>query len=148
MKVLAMQLEKYLIPLNQKFVWYVRGKEKLVENYIGDIIMNKEYLTPPVNCPACGEKLSIVKEKDTGFLKCLNPMCQGKLINKLNHFCSKKGLDIKGLSLATLEKLMEWNWVNNIIDLYSLSQHKEEWIVKPGFGKKSVDNILQSIKNS
>lgn len=105
-------------------------------------------LQAPVNCPACGEKLSIVKEKDTGFLKCLNPMCQGKLINKLNHFCSKKGLDIKGLSLATLEKLMEWNWVNNIIDLYSLSQHKEEWIVKPGFGKKSVDNILQSIKDS
>ena len=105
-------------------------------------------LQVPVNCPACGEKLSIIKEKDTGFLKCLNPMCQGKLINKLNHFCSKKGLDIKGLSLATLEKLMDWNWVNNIIDLYSLSQHKEEWIVKPGFGKKSVDNILQSIKNS
>ena len=105
-------------------------------------------LQAPVNCPACGEKLSIVKEKDTGFLKCLNPMCQGKLINKLNHFCSKKGLDIKGLSLATLEKLMDWNWVNNIIDLYSLSQHKEEWIVKPGFGKKSVDNILQSIKDS
>ena len=105
-------------------------------------------LQVPVNCPACGEKLSIVKEKDTGFLKCLNPMCQGKLINKLNHFCSKKGLDIKGLSLATLEKLMEWNWVNNIIDLYSLNQYKEEWIIKPGFGRKSVDNILQSIKDS
>lgn len=110
--------------------------------------MNKEYLTPPVYCPACGEKLSIIKEKDTGFLKCLNPMCQGKLINKLNHFCSKKGLDIKGLSLATLEKLMEWNWVNNIIDIYSLNQYKEEWIIKPGFGRKSVDNILQSIKDS
>ena len=109
---------------------------------------NSAKLQAPIYCPACGEKLSIIKEKDTGFLKCLNPMCQGKLINKLNHFCSKKGLDIKGLSLATLEKLMEWNWVNNIIDIYSLNQYKEEWIIKPGFGRKSVDNILQSIKDS
>jgi DNA ligase (NAD+) len=138
-------------PEQKQKIWVVKQNMIIPQVAWGDKICQSKdsiKLQAPVNCPACGEKLSIVKEKDTGFLKCLNPMCQGKLINKLNHFCSKKGLDIKGLSLATLEKLMEWNWVNNIIDLYSLSQHKEEWIVKPGFGKKSVDNILQSIKNS
>ena len=103
------------------------------------------YFEIPKVCPVCGEKTII---NSSNQLYCPNQNCNGKFINRLNHFCSKKGLDIKGLSLATLEKLMEWNWVNNIIDLYSLSQHKEEWIVKPGFGKKSVDNILQSIKDS
>ena len=106
------------------------------------------YLQAPTKCPICGGDVQIIKDRETGFLKCLNPMCQGKLINKLNHFCSKKGLDIKGLSLATLEKLMEQNWVNNIIDLYSLSQYKKEWIELPSFGKKSVENILQSIEDS
>lgn len=110
--------------------------------------MNKKYLTPPVNCPACGEKLSIIKEKDTRFLKCLNSVCPGKFINQLNHFCSKKGLDIKGLSLATLEKLMDWNWIYNISDIYTLYTHRSEWIKKAGFGPKSVDNILQAIENS
>ena len=110
--------------------------------------MNKEYLTPPVNCPACGEKLSIIKEKDTRFLKCLNSMCPGKFINQLNHYCGKKGLDIKGLSLATLEKLVDWGWIKNIKDIYHLSKYKNEWIKKAGFGPKSVDNILQAIENS
>lgn len=110
--------------------------------------MNKEYLTPPVNCPACGEKLSIIKEKDTRFLKCLNSMCPGKFINQLNHYCGKKGLDIKGLSLATLEKLVDWGWIKNIKDIYHLNKYKNEWVNKPGFGEKSVNNILQAIENS
>lgn len=110
--------------------------------------MNKEYLTQPVNCPACEEKLSIIKEKDTRFLKCLNPMCSGKFINQLNHYCGKKGLDIKGLSLATLEKLVDWGWIKNIKDIYYLKNHRGEWINKAGFGEKSVDNILNSIEAS
>lgn len=110
--------------------------------------MNKEYLTPPVNCPACGEKLSIIKEKDTRFLKCLNSMCPGKFINQLNHYCGKKGLDIKGLSLTTLEKLVDWGWIKNIKDIYHLDKYKNEWVNKPGFGEKSVNNILNSIEAS
>ena len=44
-----------------------------------------------------------------------------KLINKLDHFCGKKGLDIKGLSKATLEKLIEWNWISDYTDIFNLS---------------------------
>ena len=54
----------------------------------------------------------------------------------------KKGLDIKGLSKATLEKLIDWGWVNQPADLYRLAIHEAEWTQKPGFGKKSVENIL------
>ena len=82
------------------------------------------------------------------MLYCNNPSCAGKLVNRLDHFCSKKGLDIKGLSKATLEKLIDWGWINSIVDIFNLHSYKKEWISKSGFGEKSVGNILQAIENS
>lgn len=104
--------------------------------------------TIPTECPICGGRLEVVCEVDSEMLICTNDACEGKAINKLEHFCSKKGLDIKGLSKATLGKLMDWGWVYNFCDLYCLKQHRKEWINKPGFGEKSVDNILEAIENS
>lgn len=103
----------------------------------------------PNICPVCGGPTSIVTS-DQGIenLYCTNPQCEGKLINIIDHYASKKGLDIKGLSKATLEKLISWGWVNNIIDIYSLKDHAEEWKTKSGFGEKSVDNILSAIETS
>jgi DNA ligase (NAD+) len=103
----------------------------------------------PQVCPICGGKVEIQEsDSSTKNLVCVNPQCQGKLINRLDHFCGKKGLDIKGLSLATLDKLVDWGWVNNISDIMVLSNHRNEWIQKPGFGEKSVDKILDAIENA
>ena len=99
-------------------------------------------------CPSCGAKTAIKSDNSSDFLMCSNADCDGKLINKLDHFCGKKGLDIKGLSKATLEKLIEWDWVSNYTDIFELSQYKDEWMQKPGFGQKSVENILSSIDMS
>jgi DNA ligase (NAD+) len=101
-----------------------------------------------LNCPICGELLKINNNDGVLTLVCPNENCEGKLLNKLDHFCGKKGLDIKGLSKATLEKLMNWNWVNNIEDIFELHTHRSEWIKKEGFGIKSVDNILSAIEAS
>ena len=106
-------------------------------------------LKRPEKCPVCGGDLVVTRsDNDILNLTCINPDCDGKLINKLDHFCGKKGLDIKGLSKATLEKLIDWGWVNNCVDLFSLRDHAEEWVVKPGFGAKSVEKILDSIEES
>lgn len=107
------------------------------------------YLKIPDVCPVCGGPARIV-ESDSGveILICDNPQCEGKLINIIEHFASKKGLDIRGLSKATLKKLIDWGWLNNIKDLYSLFMYRKEWIQKPGFGVKSVDNILNAIEAS
>lgn len=101
--------------------------------------------TIPTECPICGGRLEVICEVDTEVLMCTNEMCEGKLVNRLDHFCGKKGLDIKGLSKATLGKLVDWGWVNNFTDIFLLGGHREEWIQKPGFGTKSVDNILGAI---
>ena len=104
------------------------------------------FLTIPKICPYCGHPTEIRKDNDSEVLYCINPQCDGKLINVLDHFAGKKGLDIKGLSKATFEKLIDWNWINNIEDIFNLVNHKDEWIKKPGFGIASVDKILKSIE--
>lgn len=99
-------------------------------------------------CPICGGDVTYITSDD-GVINayCDNPLCEGKLINRLEHFCSKShGLDIKGLSKATFEKLIDWGWINNIEDIFNLYTHKDEWTNKPGFGVKSVDKILKSIE--
>jgi DNA ligase (NAD+) len=97
-------------------------------------------------CPACGSICDIWKT-DSGVeeLRCDNPQCAGKLVQRLDHFCGKKGLDIKGLSEKTLEKLTEWKWIDSIVDIPKLKEHRAEWINKPGFGQASVDKILKAI---
>ena len=107
------------------------------------------YIKIPEHCPFCGSNTRI-KESISGIktLWCSNEFCTSKLINRLDHFCGKKGLDIKGLSKMTLEKLINWGWVSNIEDVFKLFEHKDEWIKKSGFGDKSVKNILTAINES
>ena len=109
---------------------------------------SQEVIVYPYKCPICGGDTSIHKDNDSEVLFCDNPKCEGKLINIIDHFCSKKGLDIKGLSKVTVEKLINWGWINSVSDIYKLQQWKKEWKNKPGFGTKSVSNILQSISES
>ena len=100
-------------------------------------------------CPICFKPTEI-KTSASGVktLCCSNPECSGKLINRIDHFVGKKGLDVKGLSKATIEKLIDWGWVNSIKDIFKLSTFAGEWKNKPGFGEKSVNNILTAIEIS
>ena len=114
---------------------------------------DEEYLpydyTEITTCPICHSPVEL-KTSNDGVINafCSNPNCEGKLINRLDHFCGKKGLDIKGLSKATFEKLILWGWIDNLIDVFSLKNHRLEWINKSGFGEASVDKILKAIEES
>ena len=112
-----------------------------------ELSMDMTFFLTPDSCPICfGDTNVQTSDSGTQELYCTNPQCPGKLVNKLDHFCGKKGLDIKGLSKATLEKLIDWGWITRAKDLFYLYQRREEWIQKPGFGEKSVDKILDAIE--
>ena len=104
--------------------------------------------TIPTECPICGGRLEVVCEVDTEVLICTNDACEGKLVNRLDHFFGKKGLDVKGLSKATLGKLVDWGWVKEPADLYRYKEYANEWMKKPGFGQKSVTNIIGGLELS
>lgn len=103
----------------------------------------------PEYCPICNHEIDYVESED-GVINayCSNPLCDGKLINVLDHFAGKKGLDIKGLSKATFGKLIDWGWIKNCEDIFALSNFKNEWIKKPGFGVASVNKILKAINDA
>ena len=102
----------------------------------------------PISCPICGGTTKIVKDNDSEVLMCDNPDCQGKLLGKLAHYCSKEAMNIDGLSEATLKFLIDKGWVKRYIDLYNLDQYYDIWIKCEGFGAKSVLKILDAIKES
>lgn len=104
----------------------------------------KDYFEIPSKCPECGSLL----DNQSGKLFCLNSDCPGRFLYKVEYFCSKKGMDIKGLSEGILEKLIDWGWLKELKNIYELSQHKKEWEEKPGFGKKSVSKLLLAIEDS
>lgn len=106
------------------------------------------FIDIPDKCPICGCPTLINDNNGVKTLICGNDNCSGKLINRLNHFCGKKGLDIKGLSTATLEKLIEWEWVTCLEDIFNLNKFKDTWIKIVGFGEKSVTKILEAIENA
>lgn len=114
-----------------------------------EIWASKTILNEIKVCPICGQPVEIVtSDSDVKNVICTNPACPGKLVNILDHFCGKKGLDIKGLSKKTFEKLADWGWVNGITDIPKLKEHRNDWINKPGFGVGSVDKILNSIETA
>lgn len=107
------------------------------------------YLQIPDKCPVCGQAVQhVINASGIETLFCSNDACPSKIINILDHYCGRNGMDIKGMSKATLEKLLNWGWVNSIKDIYTLHEHRAEWVRKPGFGVASVDKILNAIEQS
>lgn len=102
----------------------------------------------PTTCPVCSGETQIVKENDSEVLMCTNPHCKGKLLGRVSHFVSKKGMDISGLSEETIKKFVELGWITEITDVYNLEKHYDRLSTMSGFGRKSVDKLRKSIENS
>ena len=115
---------------------------------VHDSIDKSNNFTIPEKCPICGGETKIVKENDSEVLMCMNDDCQGKLLGKLVYAVSRNALNIDGLSEATLEKFISLGWLNSIKSIYHLSDYKGKMYSLEGFGKKSVDKLLESIDKS
>lgn len=96
-------------------------------------------------CPICGESIEVKDNNGVITMWCSNPNCNSKLVNRLDHFCGIKGLNIKGLSKKTLGKLIDWGFVDGLTDIFRLERYKTEWVSKDGFGTASVNKILTRI---
>ena len=116
-----------------------------VEKAEEDNDLTKHYFNLPSVCPICGGNVEVRKEIDSEMLYCTNSQCDGKLVNKIDHFFGKKGLDAKGFSRATIQKIIDWGYVENISDCFRLAEHRADWIKRPGFGEKSVTSILTAL---
>lgn len=123
-------------------------KANMIIPQISDNFTRTGTLSIPVTCPVCGEPVEIIKDKDTEVLMCINPDCQGKLLNKISNFVSRQGMNINGLSKKSIEKLISIGVLKNYLDIYHLKDKKTVLMTLDGFGKKKVTNLLEEIENS
>ena len=77
-----------------------------------------------------------------------NDSCDGKVLGKLQHFVSRKAMNIDGLGDKTVETLYNEGLLTSIKDIYSLSEHKEKIISLEGFGEGSFNKMVKAIEKS
>ena len=98
------------------------------------------------NCPICNYPL----QKKPGQVDhyCLNPKCPARHIEGLIHFCSRKAMNIDGLGERIVEDFFNLGFIKSITDIYHLETHKKDLQELEGYGKKSIENLLEAILNS
>ena len=101
-----------------------------------------EFIT---NCPECGTAL--VKNEGEANHFCPNYLhCPPQIKGRIEHFISRKAMDIDGLGEETIDLLFNKNLIRNIPDLYDLKL--EQLVPLERLGEKSASNILKSIRQS
>lgn len=81
-------------------------------------------------------------------LHCDNPECGSRILQRFVHFTEKKAMNIKGISEATLDQLIQLGALKGYQDLYHLDRYREEITALEGFGEKSYENMIASINES
>ena len=72
----------------------------------------------------------------------------GKEIKSFTLFVSRDALNIDGLSEATLEKFISMGFIHEYADMFHLEAHKDAIVKMEGFGQKSYDNLIASVKKA
>lgn len=99
----------------------------------------------PSCCPECGTPL--VRVEGEAAWRCPNESgCKPQLVGKIEHFVSRKAMNIDGLGEETIELLYDNDLLHNIADIYNL--RKEDIARMERLGDKSADNILAGIEAS
>ena len=96
----------------------------------------------PVKCPSCGTEL--IKSEGDVVLRCPNLNCFDRRKRSLYHFISKKAFDIIGLGPKNINRLIEEGIISSPVDIFKIK--KEDVLALERFGEKSVDNLINSIK--
>jgi len=103
-------------------------------------------VVPPEKCPICGSRLIRLElEVD---LHCDNLSCPAIIEGSLDHFVSKKAMDILSLGKALIRQFLRQGLIREIPDLYMLREKQEQLLKLEGMGEKSVNNLLAAIEVS
>lgn len=101
-----------------------------------------EFIT---HCPECGSKL--IRYEDEAAFYCPNETgCPPQIKGKIEHFISRRAMNIEGLGSETVDQFYQEGLIHNVADLYSLSANDICRLDR--MGEKSADNIIQGIARS
>jgi DNA ligase (NAD+) len=103
-----------------------------------------KYIT---HCPECGTLL-IRKEGEAASYCPNDEGCHPQIVGKMQHFISRKAMNIDGLGDETIETLYQNKFIGHISDIYGLTVHSYELKKMGRFGEKSINNMLEGIEKS
>lgn len=98
----------------------------------------------PQRCPVCGT--AIVRPEGEAVSRCPNPRCPAQIGQRILHFASRGGADIRGLGDKMVELLLEHNVIVSIADIYTLNEERLRAL--PRMGELSSQNLLRAIAAS
>src|SRR6266498_6113669 len=135
----------------------VKRAGEVIPYVIGPVVdartgREKKY-KPPTTCPACGQPVERVEGEVA--LYCVNAACPAQLVRNVEHFVSRGAMDIVGMGMRIVEKLIETGKVKDVADIYLLKRadileavtKKDRKTEKEPPGK-IADNLLASIEAS
>lgn len=97
------------------------------------------------HCPECRSKL--IRYEDEAAFYCPNETgCPPQIKGKIEHFISRRAMNIEGLGPETVDQFYQEGLIHNVADLYSLSA--DDICRLDRMGEKSADNIIQGIARS
>jgi len=99
----------------------------------------------PNLCPECNTTLE--KHKSEANYFCPNTLnCRPQAIGRIQHFVSRKAMNIDGLGDETIRLLYDKDLLNDMSDIYNLDYDKISKL--DGFAERSVENLKKGIENS
>ena len=98
----------------------------------------------PKKCPVCGTPLT--REEDEAAIYCPNIACPGRQLEGLVHFTSRGAMDIRGLSYARIEQLVQEGLVSDPGDLFRLT--REKLLELEGYAEKGAEGLIAAIETS
>ena len=108
---------------------------------------------PPIKCPACGQAVEHFEGEVAWY--CVNAACPAQLLRNAEHFVSRGAMDVEGLGIKIVEKLIDTNKVRDVADIYGLTREdileavtKKDRKTKSEPPGKIADNLLASINSS
>ena len=106
-----------------------------------------EKIAYPDICPVCGSNLE--RAEGEAVFYCPNDEgCAPQIVGKMQHFISRKAMNIDGLGDETIETLYRNGYINQISDLYLLFEKADDLKQMDRFGEKSITRMLEGIEAS
>jgi DNA ligase (NAD+) len=106
-----------------------------------------EKITYPHTCPVCESDL--IREESEAVHYCPNDEgCPPQIVGRIQHFISRKAMNIDGLGDETIETLFRQGHINHVSDLYTLYEKADTLKTMDRFGEKSIKRMLEGIEVS
>lgn len=104
----------------------------------------REPFRMPERCPVCGEE--VVRPPGEAIRRCVNISCPAQIKGSIEHFASKRAMDIDGLGTKLVEQLVDRQIIRDVADLYYI--RKETLAGLERMAEKSAGNIIDAIDAS